>query len=80
MAKGYAFIKKIAGKVGSGNATTTFTSGAVSEQLQCAQFFMTMQDRGSSLDEARAYANIGPTISPSVNWDEINRVLDTFIK
>ena len=76
MAKG--FIKQISGKPGSGAAKTVFHSGAVSTDLQCAQFFMTMQDRGSSIEECRNYARVGPMLSPSVDWTEINRVLDTF--
>lgn len=73
-----AFIKEISGQPGSGQAHTKFTSGATSDDLECANFFITMQDRGMSLDEARAYAKIGPQLSPSVDWAEINRVLNTF--
>lgn len=72
------FIKEISGTPGSGNADIVFSSGATSKDLQCAQFFMTMQDKGMSLDEMRAYAKVGPQLSPSVDWNEINRVLDTF--
>ena len=72
------FIKQISGKPGSGKAETVFVSGAVSEDLKCAQFFMTMQDRGASLADAKDYALVGPSLSPSVDWVEIGRVLDTF--
>lgn len=78
MAKAKKFITSISGKPGSGIAKTVFASGATSDDLGCAQFFMTMQDRGSALADAVAYAKIGPMLSPSVNWDEINRVLSTF--
>jgi hypothetical protein len=73
-----SFIKQITGKPGSGKAKTVFSSGAVSDDMQCAQFFMTMRDRGASLEECRSYAQIGPMMSPSVDWAEINRVLDTY--
>lgn len=72
------FIRQVSGKPGSGEATTVFTSGAVSKDIRCAQFFMKMQDDGATVEEARAYANIGPTLSPTVDWTEINRVLATF--
>lgn len=72
------FITQISGKPGSGSAKTVFASGAVSTDLRCAQFFMKMQDEGKSLGEARALANIGPMMSPGVDWAEISRVLDTF--
>lgn len=72
------FIVEISGEPGSETARTTFSSGATSEDLQCAQFFMTMQDRGMSLDEVRAYAKAGPQLVPTVDWDEIGRVLATF--
>lgn len=76
MTKG--FIKEISGTPGSGKADIVFSSGAKSDDLQCAQFFMTMQDKGMSLDEMRAYAKVGPMLSPTVDWNEINRVLETF--
>jgi len=72
------FIRTISGKPGSGQAKTVFSSGTVSTDLKCAQFFMKMQDEGKSLEDARDYARIGPMLSPTVDWDEINRVLDSF--
>lgn len=72
------FIAQISGKPGSGKAKTVFASGAVSTDLQCAGFFMKMQDEGKSLSEARVYAQIGPMMSPGVDWSEITRILDTF--
>lgn len=72
------FIRQITGKPGSGVAKTTYHSGAVSDDLSCSQFFMTMQDRGSDIEDARAYAKIGPSLSPTANWPEINRILATF--
>lgn len=72
------FIKEISGTPGSGKADILFSSGAKSADLQCAQFFMKMQDEGKSIAEARAYAKIGPMLSPTVDWNEINRVLETF--
>ena len=73
------FIREISGKPGSGAAKTIFTSGATSNDLKCAQFFMTMQDRNATIAEVRSYAEVGPMLSPSVDWDEINRVLETFL-
>lgn len=72
------FLEEVSGEVGSGVADITFTSGAKSTDLKCAQFFMKMQDDGSSIEDARAYAKIGPMLSPTVDWDEINRVLETY--
>lgn len=72
------FITQISGKPSSGEAKTVYRSGATSTDLSCSQFFMTMQDRGKSIEECRAYAAIGPSLSPSANWPEINRVLATF--
>ena len=78
MSKPTNYITQVSGKPGSGKAKTVFSSGAVSTDLQCAQFFMTMQADGKSIDDARAYAKIGPMLSPSVDWTEIERVLSTF--
>lgn len=78
MAKTKGFIQQVSGRPGSGEAKTVFTSGAVSTDLKCAQFFMTMQDRGADIDECRAYAKVGPMMAPDVDWAEIGRVLDTF--
>ena len=72
------FITQISGKPGTGTANIVFRSGAVSTDLTCAQFFMKMQDAGKSLMETRAYAQLGPSVAPDVNWTEIQRVLDTF--
>lgn len=72
------YITEVSGSPGSGKAHITFSSGATSNDIQCAQFFMKMQDEGKSIAEARAYAKIGPMLSPNVDWNEINRVLETF--
>lgn len=72
------YIVEVSGTPGSGKAHTTFSSGAVSDNIQCAQFFMKMQDEGKSIAEARAYVKVGPMLSPTVDWNEINRVLETF--
>lgn len=72
------YITEASGTPASGKARTKFSSGATSDDIQCAQFFMKMQDEGKSIAEARAYAKIGPMLSPNVNWNEINRVLETF--
>lgn len=72
------FLEEVAGDVGSGVANIKFTSGATSTDLKCAQFFMKMQDDGSSIEDARAYAKVGPMLSPTVDWDEITRILDTY--
>jgi hypothetical protein len=68
----------VSGKPGSGVAHTVFTSGAVSNDISCAQFFMTMEDRRVDLLQAKAYANVGPSLSADANWPEINRILETF--
>ncbi|GAA5666124.1 hypothetical protein Brsp07_04633 [Brucella sp. NBRC 14130] len=72
------YIIEVSGSPGSGKAHITFSSGATSEDIECAQFFMKMQDEGKSIAEARAYAKIGPMLAPHVDWTEINRVLETF--
>lgn len=72
------FISTVVGKPGSGKATIKYRSGAVSGDLLVAKFFMAMQDGGRTLDEARAYAKIGPMTMPAVDWTEVNRILDTF--
>ncbi|NSX94381.1 hypothetical protein [Agrobacterium tumefaciens] len=72
------YITEVSGTPASGKARTTFSSGTTSDDIQCAQFFMKMQDEGKSITEARAYAKIGPMLSPTVDWNEINRVLETF--
>jgi len=72
------YLKEVSGVPGSGEGQFTFVNGAISNDLKCAQFFMTMQDRGASIEEMRSYANIGPMVSPGVDWDEVKRVLDTF--
>jgi len=71
------FIRQITGKPGTGEVTVTFRNGVTSRDLKCGQFFMTMQDRGATLENAKAYAKIGPTLSPTVDWVEIERVLAT---
>lgn len=73
-----SLIRQISGVPGSGKSTTVFNSGAVSKDVHVAQFIMTMEDRGSSLEDMRSYAKIGPMLSPGVDWDEISRVLDSF--
>lgn len=72
------YLKEISGKPGSGEAHIVFTNGAISNDIRCGQFFMTMKDREASFDEMRAYAKVGPQIAPNVDWIEINRILDTF--
>lgn len=72
------FLKQVSGTPGSGTAKITYTSGAESADLKAAHFFMKMQDEGKSVEEARAYANIGPMIGPDINWDEVKRILSTF--
>ncbi len=72
------YLKEASGVPGSGEGKFTFTNGTVSNDLKCAQFFMTMEDRGASIEEMRGYANIGPMVSPTVDWDEVSRVLNTF--
>lgn len=72
------FLKEISGTPGSGTAHIVFTNGVTSNDLQCANFFMTMQDRGMTLEEARSYARVGSMLSPTVDWNEIKRILDTF--
>lgn len=72
------FLKQVSGTPGSGTAEIIYTSGAESTDLKAAHFFMKMQDEGKSVEEARAYANIGPMIGPDINWDEVKRILSTF--
>lgn len=72
------YIKEISGKPGSGEAHIVFTNGTTSNDLRCGQFFMTMKDREATFEEMRAYAKVGPQIASTVDWTEINRVLDTF--
>lgn len=74
------FLKEISGVPGSGACKAEFTSGAISTDLRCAQFFMTMQDRKSTLDDVDAYAAIGHMIQPDVDWKEIKRVAESFRK
>lgn len=72
------FIKQISGVPGSGKGKIVFLNGAVSTDLKCGSFFMMMQDKDATLEEAKAYAKIGPLASPGVDWDEINRILASF--
>lgn len=71
------FIRQVVGKPGTGEATITFRNGVTTHDVQCGQFFMMAMDKGWSVDDAKAYANIGPMMSPNVDWVEINRVLAT---
>lgn len=72
------YIKEVRSEAGTGKAHITFFSDAVSEDLDCAQFFMTMQDHGLSIEEANSHAKIGHELAPAVDWKEIKRVIDTF--
>lgn len=72
------FLQQVSGTPDSGAAKIIYTSGAESADLKAAHFFMKMQDEGKSVEEARAYANIGPMIGPDINWDEVKRILSTF--
>lgn len=74
------FLKEASVNVGGQPFKATFTNGEETTDLRCAQFFMKMQDEGHDVEAARSYADIGPMIAPdpSINWDEINRVLATF--
>ncbi len=72
------FISEISGVPGSGQCTVKFTSGATSNDLRCAQFFMAMQDRKSTIDDVDAYAAIGPSLQPDADWAEIKRIASSF--
>lgn len=72
------FLEKVSGKTDGSAFKATFTSGAETKDIRCAQFFMKMQDEEYDVEAARSYANIGPMVSPGVDWGEINRVLDTY--
>lgn len=68
------FIQMINGKPG-----TVLASGATTDNNEVACFLMKMQDDGKSLNEAKAYAKIGPMMMPNLDWAEVDRVLATFI-
>jgi len=72
------FIRTISGWPNSGKAKTVLTSGATTEDYEVACFLMKMQDDGKSLNDAKAYARIGPMMMPGIDWTEVNRVLGTF--
>lgn len=72
------FITHATGKMDGSAFKATFTSGATTSDVMCARFFMKMQDDGYDIDAVRSYANIGPMIIPDIDWNEVNRILDTF--
>lgn len=74
----HIFLKKVAGVLGSGKALITYTSGATSTDLMCAQFFMAMQDRDATIEEVRAYVKVGHLFQPDCDWNEAERILNTF--
>jgi hypothetical protein len=57
----------------------TYQNGTKSSDGSVAQFFKIMEDRQYDCDDIMAYIKLGRRIDPAKNWDEAERIINTFI-